>query len=169
MKHKLSFLSIFICLFTLFSCKYDNVEGRFETDIFNRAKSTNGYVWFKYSDIALQKSSGSGHEQPILKTRYNSIAAGLLDSVGKIKLGAKFSEESMVVKELIDNNGKIQVYAVLYKNSKHPNSDSKGWVWGYYNADGTVRISSSLKGKDCSGCHSQSLNEDYMLMNKYYP
>lgn len=159
------------CLLSLLisSCKYDNVEGRFETEIFNKAKSANGYVWFKYSNISLQKSSGSGHVQPLLKTRYNAVAAGQLDSLGRIKIGATFPEESMVVKELLDNSGNIEVYAVLYKKSKHPNADSKGWVWGYYNKDGTVVISSALKGKDCSGCHSQSGNEAYMLMNKYYP
>lgn len=150
------------------SCKYDNIQKRFETEIFNKAKETNGFVWFKYTNISLQKSSGSGHEQPFLKTRYNSTAALQLDSLGRIKIGAKFDEESMIVKELEGNGGKLEVYAVLYKNSKHPSADAKGWVWGYYNADGTVRISSSLKGKDCSGCHSQSGNEDYMLMSKYY-
>lgn len=163
----ISVISSLIILVT--ACKYDNVEGRFETEIFNKAKSTNGYVWFKYSNISLQKSSGSGHVQPLLKTRYNAVAAGQLDSLGRIKIGATFPEESMVVKELLDNSGNIEVYAVLYKKSKHPSADSKGWVWGYYNKDGTVVISSALKGKDCIGCHSQSGNETYMLMNKYYP
>ena len=160
-----------ICLLMLLvsSCKHESFEARFETEIYNKAKSTDGYVWFKYSNISLQKSAGSGHEQPLLKTRYNEIAATQLDSLGRIKTGAAFPEASMVVKELLDNNGIIEVYAVLYKNSQHPSADSKGWVWGYYNKDGTVRISSSLKGKDCSGCHSQSLNKDYMLMNKYFP
>lgn len=167
---KIAFLSIISSLIILVTaCKYDNVEGRFETEIFNKAKSTNGYVWFKYSNISLQKSSGSGHVQPLLKTRYNAVAAGQLDSLGRIKIGATFPEESMVVKELLDNSGNIEVYAVLYKKSKHPSADSKGWVWGYYNKDGTVVISSALKGKDCIGCHSQSGNETYMLMNKYYP
>ena len=168
---KLISISAIIGLLVLLttSCKYENFEGRFETEIYNKAKSTDGYVWFKYSNISLSKSSGSGHEQPLLKTRYNCIAAALLDSIGKIKLGAKFPEESIIVKELLDNSGNIQVYAVLYKNTSHPNADSKGWVWGYYNADGTVRISSSLKGRDCSGCHNQNANIDYMLMNKYYP
>lgn len=150
------------------SCKYDNFEGRFETEIFNKAKSNEGFVWFKYSSVALQKTTGSGHSQPLLKTRYNLIAAQQLDSVGRIKTNFDFKEDAMVVKELLDNNGNVEIYAVLYKNSKHPNADSKGWVWGYYNKDGTARISSSLKGKDCSGCHSQNGNKDYMLMNKYY-
>lgn len=163
--------SINVCVLTLIftSCKYDNIERRFETEIYNKAKSTDGYVWFKYSNLSLQKSSGSGHEQPLLKTRYNAIAANQLDSVGKIKIWGQFQEESMIVKELLDGSDNLQVYAVLYKNSKHPSADSKGWVWGYYNKDGTVRVSSSLKGKDCKDCHSQAGNEDYMLMNKYYP
>jgi hypothetical protein len=173
MKNKKLSISVFAIIGSLIllvqSCKYDNLEGRFEREIYNKAKSTEGYVWFKYSAVSLQNSGGSGHEQPLLKTRYNDFALTQLDSVGKIKAGAIFPHESMVVKELLDNKGNIEVYAVLYKNSTHPNADTKGWVWGYYNKDGTIRISSSLKGKDCNGCHSQSLNEDYMLMNKYYP
>ena len=71
MKHtKLSiavFAIIGLLILLISSCKYGNVEGRFETEIFNKAKSTDGYVWFKYSAISLQKSAGSGHEQPLLK------------------------------------------------------------------------------------------------------
>jgi hypothetical protein len=163
----LSIISSLIILIT--ACKFDNVEGRFETDIFNKAKSTDGYVWFKYSNVSLQRSSGSGHTQPLLKTRYNNVAAGQLDSIGRIKVGASFPEESMIVKELLGSNGNLELYAVLYKNSKHPSADAKGWVWGYYNQDGTANISSTLKGKECIGCHSQSGNQEYMLMNKYYP
>lgn len=173
MKHtKLSiFVSSVIGLSILLisSCKYDNLAGRLDTEIFNKAKSTDGYVWFKYSNISLQKSAGSGHVEPFLKTRYNGVAASQLDSIGRIKTDAIFPEESMVVKELLDNNGNIEIYAVLYKNSKHPSADAKGWVWGYYNKDGTARVASAKKGEGCNGCHSQSLNEDYMLMNKYYP
>mgnify|MGYP001012746608 FL=1 len=88
---KTVFLSIISSLIILITaCKYDNVEGRFETEIFNKAKSTDGYVWFKYSNVSLQKSSGSGHTQPLLKTRYNTVAAGQLDSLGRIKVGASF-------------------------------------------------------------------------------
>jgi hypothetical protein len=167
---KTIFLFIISSLIILITaCKYDNVEGRFETEIFTKAKSTDGYVWFKYSNVSLQKSSGSGHTQPLLKTRYNKVAAGQLDSLGRIKVGASFPEESMIVKELLGSNGNLELYAVLYKNSKHPSADAKGWVWGYYNPDGTVSISSALKGKNCIGCHSQPGNEEYMLMNKYYP
>lgn len=170
LKLSLFIVTIVISLTLLIaSCKYDNVQGRFETEIYDKAKNTDGYVWFKYSNISLQKSSGSGHAQPLLKTRYNNIAAGQLDSLGRIKVGAAFPEKSMIVKELMGNDGKIEIYAVLYKDSKHPSADSKGWVWGYYNQDGSVRISSSLKGRECIGCHSQPQNEDYMLMNKYYP
>lgn len=162
-------ITITFLIFLFAHCKYDNFEARFEAEIYNKAISTDGYVWFKYTNQALKKSLGSGHSSPYLKTRYNAIAANQLDSVGKIKLGAKFPEHSMVVKELLNDKGDVELYAVLYKKSNHPNADTKGWVWGYYNRDGSVRTSSALKGKDCNGCHSQALNEDYMLMNKYYP
>lgn len=165
----LVFFTVLLLPLVISSCKRDSVESRFENDLITKATNTDGFVWFNYSNISLPKSSGSGHEQPLLKTRYNSIAASVLDSVGRIKLNSIFPEGSIVVKELLGNDGKLQVYALLYKKSSHPNADAKGWVWAEYNSDASIKIASSLKGKDCIGCHSQAGNEDYMLMNKYFP
>ncbi len=170
-KTSISLISVTVILMTMinFSCKYNSFEGRFEKALFQKVKDTEGFVWFKYSNTSLPKSNGSGHEQPFLKTRYNTIAATMLDSVGLVKPGSIFPEGSIVVKELLDGNGKLEVYAMLYKKSSHPSADERGWVWGEYYPDGTVKIASTLKGKDCNGCHSQSGNEDYMLMNKCFP
>ena len=149
-----------------FSCKY-NKFGE-DTDIYSLAKATDNYIWYKGSSNQLAKSPGSGHAQPFFKTRFNNLAAQNLDSLFKVKANGKFKEGAVIVKELYED-GKLDLYAVLYKNSSHKNADSKGWVWGYINSDGSVRISSSKKGKDCANCHSQNGNEDYVLMNKFFP
>ncbi len=151
----------------LFSCTYKKFGE--DQDLYLKAKTTTDFVWYKNSSAKLPKSSGSGHQQPLLSTRFNAVAATNLDANFKVKIGNSFADESLIVKELYDSDGKIDLYAILYKKATHANADSRGWVWGYINADGSVRISSSKKGNDCTSCHSQSGNEDYTLMNKFFP
>ncbi len=73
------------------------------------------------------------------------------------------------MKELYENSTNVTRYAILYKKSDSPSADTKGWVWGYIDANGKVAEPASNKGKACISCHNQSDNIDYMLMNKYFP
>jgi len=150
----------------------DNNDNMFEsTDkmLYDMSKSTNGFTWYKNSNALLETSSGSAHPGSFLKTRYNTVAATKLDGTGKIMEGVSFPEGSLIVKELYENSTKLIRYAILYKKSNSPDADEKGWVWGYINADGGIALAASAKGSGCKGCHSQSGNIDYMLMNKYFP
>lgn len=132
------------------------------------AQSSEGFTWFKNSEALLDKSSGSGHPQAFLRTRYNSIAAQQLGEDGRILPDAVFAEGALIVKELYENSSTLSRYAVLYKSSGNEDADVNGWVWGYINADGNVAVSASEKGAACSGCHSQSESIDNMLMNKFF-
>lgn len=154
---------------SLESCKHDGVALGTDLLLYDMATVDTGFVWFRFSDAALGKSSGSGHSQPKLRTRYNATAATMLDSEGRIQEGAQFPEGSLIVKELLENDLTISLYAVLYKSSENADADQNGWVWGYLNPNGTVRTSASEKGSGCIGCHTQSGHIDYMLMNKFYP
>lgn len=173
MKIKILAASVLLFCFSgmlaLSSCKKDKVENATDTELLEMARETNGFVWFESSDSLLNKSSGSGHPQAFLRTRYNSIAATRLDSNGRIIANAVFPEGSVIVKELCNTSSVLERYAILYKKSDHVYADSRGWVWGYINVDGSVVESASKKGSACSGCHSQTDNIDYMLMNKYFP
>lgn len=159
--------SFFLTMGLLSSCKKE-AKGT-DKELFDMAKSTANFTFYKNSDALLPKSSGTGHSELFLKTRYNTIAASFLDANGKIVAGSQFAEGSVIVKELYKDANTLSRYAVLYKNATNGNADAKGWVWGYINADGTVATSSSSKGDGCIGCHSQTGNIDYMLMNKYFP
>lgn len=172
----LTIFILFICfigIVTINSCTKE--KGAIATDeatdakLFDLAKETTGFNWFKNSNVLLNKSSGTGHPQPFLRTRYNSIASSKLDSDGKIVTGAIFPEGSLIVKELYDNAATLGRYAILYKKPGSVNADSKGWVWGYINSNGSVAAVASQKGASCVSCHSQSDNIDYMLMGKYFP
>ena len=148
-----------VFLLALFSCTKDQAS---ETDaeLYEKAKDTAGFTWYKHSDTLLPRSSGSGHGQPYLRTRYNALAAAQLDSSGKIKSNAVFATGSLIVKELYLDGQVLDRYAILYKDPEHGNADPKGWVWGYINADGSVAVSASKKGNSCINCHSQNGNID---------
>ncbi len=152
----------------LVSCSKDKTPDKIDTELYALATNQNNNVWYKFNNSLLPKSSGSGHPQSALRTRYNSIAQSVLDANGKIIQGSSFPENSLVVKELYDGT-KLDRYAILLKRSNDAYADANGWVWGYINADGTVASSAIDKGKSCISCHSQTGNIDYMLMNKFYP
>ncbi len=153
----------------LFSCSSDKALSTIEYELLKEAKKTMGFVWFKFDNSILDKSSGSGHPFPHLRVRFNTIAATRLDSTGRIKSNALFPEGSLIVKELMNAEGEIQRYAILKKQAANEFADERGWVWGYINADASIAVPSSEKGASCINCHSQSGNIDYMLMNKYFP
>lgn len=172
MKHVITFsvlAVIIIFISTLNACKKDKIATGIDKQLLDMAKETSGFTWYKNSNALLSKSSGSGHSEPFLRTRYNSIASAVLDSSGKIVSGSTFPEGSLVVKELFDNSTDIGRYAILYKKASDANADAAGWVWGYINADGTVAEPASNKGSGCRSCHSQANNIDLNLMNIYFP
>ncbi len=163
------FTSCIVLIWSLNACQKDKEATGTDKELYDMALATTGFTWYKNSSAPLNKSAGSGHSQPFLKTRYNAIAATKLDSMGKIIPGTLFPEGSLIVKELYTSGPTLDRYAILYKNSGSADADAKGWVWGYVNADGTVSEEASNKGAACISCHSQADNIDYMLMNKYFP
>ncbi len=165
---QLILFSTTLFVFIVVACTKDQVN-TVDIQLLAKAKDTSGFVWYKYSDTLLPKSAGSGHNEPFLRTRYNSIAASQLDSTGKVLVNAQFPEGSLIVKELYDNTTTIGRYAILYKDSDNDFADANGWIWGYMNADGSIVEAASKKGNACIGCHSQAQNIDYMLMNAYFP
>lgn len=154
-------------LLLTFSCNKEpkGIDG----ELYNLSKDDAGYLWYKNSDAFLDKSSGSGHNFPFLRTRFNAIAASQLDASGKIVDNAVFPEGSVVVKELYNSSNELERYATLYKKSDSEFADANGWVWGYIEKNGKVVESAELKGASCIGCHSQGGNIDCMLMNVYFP
>jgi hypothetical protein len=141
-----------------------------DASIFDTAKVRTGMVWYKKTDSLFTKGSKSGHVEPLLRTRYNSTAAQMLDASGKVKAGAVFAEGSIIVKELVlADRTTISTYAVMIKQKSDPNADAQGWVWGYVTGAGGVRDAVSRKGAGCIGCHSIAGHIDNTLMNFDHP
>jgi hypothetical protein len=147
--------------------KEDQLKGT-DKALFEEAKATTIFFYYKFNTSLLSKSAGSGHNFPYLRTRYNVTAASQLDTLGKVKPGAVFPEGSLIVKELYRTSTSLSRYAILKKNSSSADADANGWVWGYIDTDESVAEPAKNKGAACNGCHSQTDNIDYMLMNKYF-
>ena len=153
----------------LYSCAKKAATGT-DRDLYNMARDTAGYTWYRHSDSLLPKSANSAHSFPLIKTRFNVDASSRLDPVtGKVKTNAHFPEGSLIVKEMCDKEGKTRIYTTLWKNTQSKDADENGWVWNAVTADGLVEISAVKKGKDCASCHQQEGNLDNVLMNKYFP
>ena len=151
------------------SCKKSDEAEGIDKQLLDMAQSSSGYTWYKNDAALLDKSAGSGHNYPFLRTRFDQIASAMLDSNGKIMDSITFPEGSLIVKELYSDGSTLSRYAILYKQSNSSYADAKGWIWGYINSDGTVAVTAEEKGQQCISCHSQDGNIDYMLMNKYFP
>jgi len=171
---KPTFIQILL-IFALISCKKVsknsdlNSDTNTDLELYQKSKITTNFTWYKKIDSLFKKSSGSGHGQAYFKTRFNAVAASKLTSEGKVQNNASFPEGSLIVKELYTDEKSLDLYAILFKDSKNIDADAKGWVWGYIRPGGNVAVSASKKGSSCINCHSQSGNIDYVLMNKFYP
>lgn len=165
--HK-TLLLIFLAI-VFVACKKEKVPDGTDINLYNMAVKTSGFTWYKFSDDYLDKSSGSGHNFPFLRTRFNDVAATQLDVNGKVIDGIDFPEGSLIVKELINQDLDIERYAILYKESSNESADANGWVWGYINSDKTIAATALDKGAACISCHQQAGNIDQVLMNKFFP
>ncbi len=137
--------------------------------IYEIAKQTSGFTWYKKSDALLVRNGKSGHIEAFQRTRLDATAAMMLDANGKVKEGSVFAEGSTIVKELVNADRTVNGYAVMIKRKADPSADADGWVWGYVTASGAERHPLSSKGNGCIGCHSIAGHIDRTLMNVSNP
>jgi hypothetical protein len=156
-------------LLAMIACKHEETEDSADAELLELAKDTEDNTWYKESDALLPRSAGSGHAQALLRTRFNSIAATVLDTNGQVLPDTTFPNGSVIVKELFDDASTLAQYAILFKKPSHPYADADGWVWGYVRPNGEVREPSRNKGSACRNCHGQENNIDFTLMNAYFP
>lgn len=149
------------------SCKKEATGS--DKELYDKSKITSGFTYYKKSNAIVNKTAGSGHSDAKLATRFNSEASQSLDADGKVKSGALFADNALIVKELYDKNDKATGYAIMYKKTGDANADSKGWLWAVYSTDGTVKQSITKKGSGCVSCHSGNGNIDNSLMNVSFP
>ena len=141
-----------------------------DATLYTAARVATGFTWFENADSVRAKSSGSGHSQAFLRTRYNTLAAAQLDAAtGRVRAGAVFATGSLIVKELHPTRtGGLNEYAVMRKDPTNAHAAANGWVWAMLKADGSVSVSATQKGAGCVGCHGQAGHVDATLMNKFF-
>lgn len=130
------------------------------------ARATSGWTYYKNRGDTLLRSSGSGHSEARLRTRYNALAAAQLDASGRVRTGAVFPDSALIVKELIIS-GTLNRYAVMMKLRGSSNASSGGWLWAYYAPDGSTQIGIGGKGAACTACHATGI--DFTRMNDSHP
>jgi hypothetical protein len=150
-------------------CKHDPQLDPLDERLLELARTPNAITWYGGGSTPLPRSSGSGHQEPFLRTRYDATAATVLDPGAMVFADTIFPEGSVIVKELMSDASTVDTYAILLKESANPAADASGWVWGYIRADGTVRIPASERGASCRGCHTQAGHIDQTLMNISFP
>jgi hypothetical protein len=165
MEGKLSTLAFVFAIFIASqSCEYHDLDppkgvlnsNETDTTLFIEMNEA-GYKYYR-SGAILNAASESPHGS--FKLRFNNIAWSALDNSGKLPVGQTFPEGSIIVKEVYTNN-KLFIYAVMKKEPSDPNA-VLGWIWAEYRPDGSPAFSLSGKGVPCTGCHSESLNRDYV-------
>ncbi|MBK7946161.1 MAG: cytochrome P460 family protein [Flavobacteriales bacterium] len=165
----LAIIAIIGTLAALHACKHESDDSPTDLELLNRSRGPEAAVWYKFSNALLPRSSGSGHFESLLRTRFNSVAAAQLDTLGKVEEGTVFPEGSLIVKELWPNASGLGTYAVMLKRSGDAAADENGWVWGYIRDNGEVRQTAVNRGAACKGCHAGPGNINGTLMNAAYP
>jgi hypothetical protein len=146
------------------SCKKE--DKNLDEELYNETKSAGGFIYYKGDNTVLQSSTASPH-LGYFRVRYNASAYSALTDTGKLPVGGSFPEGSIVVKELYTTlTGELKMLAVMKKSSK-PQA-GEGWLWSEYNADGSVVVPASEKGKSCISCHSTNAR-DYNRLFDLFP
>jgi len=171
MRHRTlpALLSIAGLLTVLYACKHETDDAPIDLELLTRARGPEAMVWYKFNSATLPRSSGSGHSEALLRTRFNSVAEAYLDTLGKVVPGTVFPDGSLVVKELWPDASGVGTYAVMLKRGGDPFADENGWIWGYIRANGQVRTSAVDRGAVCTGCHAGPGNINGTLMNAAFP
>lgn len=154
---------------SLAGCKHEPDTTPLDAELYQLALNSSGHVWYKNSDELLPRSTGSGHSEAFLRTRYNAIAATALDTLYRVVADTAFPPGSLIVKELWSDASTIGTYAILLKRPDAEAADADGWVWGYLRANGEVRAPAIDRGAACRTCHMQDGEIDATLMNQYFP
>lgn len=126
--------------------------------LFDSCVKTDGIKFYKNSPQTIY--SGNNGPHGAFKLKFNSIANNALTDNGKLPVGGKFPENSMVIKEVI-KDGSVSLYAIMYKR--------KGaWLWAEYGADSKVLFSVNNDPSVCINCHNQTGNRDLVTSFIFY-
>lgn len=126
--------------------------------LLDSCRNSEAFVYYQNSNSIIQVSPSSNSPHGAFKLKFNKIAAKALTDNGKLPVGQKFPEGSMVVKE-ISSNG---IYALMYKHNN-------AWLWAEMHNNGSI-IHSVYKDATsaCVSCHNQNGQRDLVVSFHFY-
>lgn len=150
---KKNLLSIF-CLISLMgimqSCTKETEESSStsisDQTIARMAQSSTDLICMTTSNKALQTSSS-------FRIKMNSAAAEAFRKGDQ----SNYPNNSLLVREAIDENGNVTGSDIMYRSKSDPNSHN-GWIWTRTNSHGEVIYNASERGAKCQSCHSGSVS-----------
>jgi hypothetical protein len=143
----------------LFSCKKDigtnPLLAYSDKALYDSTKNEAAFVYYKNAPTTIY--SGTNGPHGAFKLRFNKIAATALTDNGKLPIGQKFPDGSLIVKD-VQSSGLV---ALMYKK--------KGsWLWAEINADGSTYYSVNKDASTCTSCHNQTGQRDLVVSFNFY-
>ena len=128
------------------SCTKENEESSStlisDQTIARIAQSSSDLVYMTASSKSLQTSGN-------FRIKMNAIAAAAFNNGGK----ANYPNNSMIVREAMDENGNVTGSDIMFKSSSDPNMHN-GWIWTSISSAGEVIYNASERGAKCQSCHN---------------
>ena len=132
------------------SCTKEKGECGFTTisdqEVARIAHSSSDLVYMTAASKSLQTSGN-------FRIKMNSTAASSKMIGGQIV----YPNNSMLVREALDENGNVTGSDIMYRSVSDPNAHN-GWIWTSIDATGEVVYNASERGAKCQSCHSGNIS-----------
>ena len=123
------------------SCTKENEEcsstSISDQTIAQMVQSSSGLVYMTSSAKSLQTPGN-------FRIKMNSTAA------------STYPNNSMLVREALDQNGNVTGSDIMYRSMSDPNAH-QGWIWTSLDENGEVIYNASERGAKCQSCHSGNI------------
>ena len=154
-----SLMSAIILLSILYSCTKDVAKNPLlaysDKALFDSCRNETAFTYYKNASTTVY--SGANGPHGAFKLKFNKTAINVLTDNGKLPIGQKFPNGSLIVKE-VQSNG---MYALMFKKED-------AWLWAELNADGSSAYSVNKDPSVCINCHSQSGQRDLVVSFNFY-
>lgn len=143
----------------IISCKHEP-QTALDSLLIDKIKNES-FTYYQGDNSVLSPRGDSPHG--LFSVKFNSIAQSDLGNDGRLPQDSTFTQGAFIVKEVFNSNGKLDIYAIMYKDSSLAESN-QAWIWAEYSKKFKTEISSSEAGASCVSCHSGSTNRDLVRL-----
>ncbi len=150
---KKTLLSIF-CLISIMAIMQSCTKETNESSSTSISDQTIARVAHSSSDLVYMTASAKSLQTSgNFRIKMNSTAAGSIKSGGQ----TVYPNNSMLVREALDENGNVTGSDIMYRSVSDPNAHN-GWIWTSTDASGEVIYNASERGAKCQSCHNGNIS-----------